>query len=111
VEQVDDVYLQTAAVLGASRWQLVRSVLVPIALPRIFHALRLGFGVGWGYIILAEMVAAERGLGSIIIVSQRRGPKEHIYLVLLVIVLIAFATDKIWAAAAARLFPYDEESR
>ena len=111
VDAVDGVYLQSAAVLGANRWQMVRSVLIPVALPRIFHALRLGFGVGWGYIILAEMVAAERGLGNIIIVSQRRGPKEHIYLVLVVIVLIAFLTDKAWAAATRRLFPYEEERR
>jgi len=68
--------------------------------------LRTGFGVGWGYILLAEMVAAEQGLGNIIIVSQRRGPREHIYLVLASITLIAFLTDRLWARAGRWLFPY-----
>jgi ABC-type nitrate/sulfonate/bicarbonate transport system permease component len=54
------------------------------------------------------MVAAERGLGQIIIVAQRRGPREHIYLVLVVIVLIAYLTDRLWVRLGRRLFPYQE---
>jgi NitT/TauT family transport system permease protein len=108
IDDVDTVYLQTAFTLGASTVQAVQKVLVPIAWPNIFQALRNGFGVGWGYILLAEMVAAEQGLGTIIIVSQRRGPREHIYLVLAVITLIAFCTDRLWAWVGRRLFPYRE---
>ena len=77
-----------------------------MALPQIINTMRLGFGVGWTYIILAEMVAAERGLGQIIIIAQRRGPREHIYLVLVVIVMIAYLTDKLWVRLYNRLFPY-----
>ena len=65
--------------------------------------------MGWGYILLAEMVAAETGLGNIIITSQRRGPREHIYLVLVVITLLAFVTDRLWAWGGRHLFPYREE--
>jgi len=108
IDDVDAVYLQTAFTLGANTAQAVYKVLVPIAWPDIFQALRNGFGVGWGYILLAEMVAAEQGLGNLIIVSQRRGPREHIYLVLIAITLIAFVTDRLWARAGRRLFPYRE---
>lgn len=108
VDNVDDVYLKTAYTLGASRWQAVRKVLLPVAWADIFQALRLGFGVGWSYILLVEMVDIGKGLGGLIIVSQRRGPREHIYLVLLLIVLVAFATDKAWAALGRKLFPYRE---
>jgi NitT/TauT family transport system permease protein len=109
VDSVDDVYLKTAYTLGATKVQVVRKVLLGIAWPDIYQALRMGFGIGWSYIILAEMVDIGRGLGGIIIVSQRRGPREHIYLVLLVIVAIAFLTDKLWAVVGKRLFPYREE--
>ena len=110
ISAVDDVYLQTAQTLGATKWQLVRRVLLGVSLSKIYDAMRLCFGVGWTYIILAEMVAADRGLGHIIIVSQRRGPKEHIYLVLVVIVLIAYATDQLWVRVGKRLFPYRENA-
>jgi NitT/TauT family transport system permease protein len=108
VDQVDQVYLKTAYTLGADRWQVVRRVLLGVAWPEIYQSLRLGFGIGWSYIILAEMVDIGRGLGGIIIISQRRGPREHIYLVLLVIVALAFLTDRVWAAVGRYLFPYRE---
>jgi ABC-type nitrate/sulfonate/bicarbonate transport system permease component len=111
VDTVDDVYLKTAYTLGASRQQAVTKVLLAISWADIYHALRLGFGVGWSYILLAEMVDIGKGLGGIIIISQRRGPREHIYLVLLIIVAIAFLTDKTWVAVGRRLFPYRETKR
>ena len=111
VDGVDDTYLKTAYTLGATRWQAVSKVLLPIAWPDVYQAMRLGFGIGWSYILLAEMVDVGRGLGGIIITSQRRGPREHIYLVLLVIVAVAFLTDKLWVALGRRLFPYRRATR
>jgi ABC-type nitrate/sulfonate/bicarbonate transport system permease component len=111
VDAVDDTYLRTAYTLGATKSQTVGRVLLPISWPDIWQAMRLGFGVGWSYILLAEMVDVGRGIGGIIITSQRRGPREHIYLVLVIIVLVAFLTDKVWAAAGRWLFPYREAKR
>jgi len=110
VDNVDDVYLKTAFTLGANTSQVVRKVLLAISWPDIYQALRMGFGIGWSYIILAELVGLD-GLGGIIMVSQRQGPREHIYLVLLVIVLIAFVTDKLWQLVGQVLFPYRERRR
>jgi NitT/TauT family transport system permease protein len=111
VDQVDDTYLKTAYTLGASRGQAVSRVLLPISWPDLWQAMRLGFGVGWSYILLAEMVDVGRGIGGIIITSQRRGPREHIYLVLALIVVVAFVTDRLWAAVGSFLFPYKAEER
>lgn len=111
VDAVSDTYLKTAYTLGATQPQAVRKVLLPIAWPEIFQAMRLGFGVGWSYILLAEMVDVGRGVGGIIITSQRRGPREHIYLVLVIIVAVAFVTDKVWERIGRWLFPYRETQR
>lgn len=111
VDNVDDVYLKTAFTLGANRWQVLWKVLLGVSWADIYQALRFGFGIGWSYIILAEMVDIGKGLGGIIITSQRRGPREHIYLVLLVIVVVAFLTDKLWQAVGKKLFPYREAHR
>ena len=111
VDQVDSIYLKTAYTLGATKWQSVRKVLLGVAWPDIYQALRFGFGIGWSYILLAEMVDIGRGVGGLIITSQRRGPREHIYLVLLVIVALAFVTDKLWATLGHYLFPYRRKGR
>jgi NitT/TauT family transport system permease protein len=109
VDKVDDVYLKTAYTLGASKWEVVTKVLLGVAWHDIFQSMRLSFGVGWSYILLTEMIDIDKGLGGIIITAQRRGPREHIYLVLIVIVALAFVTDKLWAAIGRKLFPYRQE--
>jgi NitT/TauT family transport system permease protein len=112
MEEVDNVYLQTGYTLGATRYDVLNRILLPIALPNMFDAMRIGFGVGWGYIILAEMVdMGSYGVGTLILTSQRRGPREDIYLVLIAIVVLAFITDKIWDKVDRELFPYRRQER
>jgi NitT/TauT family transport system permease protein len=106
IDGVPDVYLRTARTLGASRVQLVTRVLFPIAAPDIWHALRLAFGVGWTYLVLVELLVIEQGLGAMIGISQRRGPKEHIYLILILITVIAFVVDLVWEQVGRFLFRY-----
>lgn len=112
LEEVDNVYLQTGYTLGAGKYDVLNRILLPIALPNMFDAMRIGFGVGWGFIILAEMVdMGSFGVGTLILTSQRRGPREDIYLVLIAIVVLAFITDKIWDKVDRELFPYRRQER
>ncbi|MEI7835050.1 MAG: ABC transporter permease subunit [Planctomycetota bacterium] len=104
IDAVPDVYLRTAATLGANVWQIVFRVLLPISLPDIWHGMRLAFGVGWTYLVLTEVVVVNGGLGDLIFVSQRRGPREHVYLVILVITLIAWVSDLVWVYLGRLLF-------
>lgn len=106
IDQVPDVYLKTAYTLGASRPQTLMRVLIPIALPDIWHGMRLAFGVGWTYLVLAEVVVQERGLGTLVAISQRRGIMAQVYLVILIITLIAWVADLGWAQLGNLLFPY-----
>ena len=106
LDKVDEVYVQTAYTLGANKWHIISKVLFPIAFYDIWQAMRLAFGVGWTYIILAEIIFSEAGLGQIIIIAQRRGPREYMYLVIIVIALLAWLTDKMWAGIGRLLFPY-----
>jgi ABC-type nitrate/sulfonate/bicarbonate transport system permease component len=114
IEAVPDVYLRTAYTLGASRLQVIFQVLIPIALPAIWQGMRLAFGVGWTYLALTEVVSINeesRGLGGLIAIAQRRGPREHIYLVIIVITLIAWVADLGWTTLGRWLFPYRTSRR
>lgn len=90
---VPERYVETAQTLGASKLQIVGKVLVPLALPDIVTSLRFQLGLALGYIMLAEEINTEHGLGKLINGSQRIGPYEHVYLLLFVIALVAFAID------------------
>ncbi len=106
IDSVPDVYLRTAYTLGASRWQVIRHVLVPVALPDIWHGMRLAFGVGWTYLVLAEVVVKTGGLGDLIDTARRRALSGRVYLVIVIITMIAWVADLIWKYLADVFFPY-----
>jgi len=106
IANVPAAYLDVAMTKGASQWQLVRHVLFQVAQANIWQHLRGVYGVGWGWIILAEVVNAERGLGYLISISERRGHTAAIFAVIIVIVFIAVACDQLWKLGGTLLFPY-----
>jgi ABC-type nitrate/sulfonate/bicarbonate transport system permease component len=93
VSIVPERYVETAQTLGATKFQIIRKVLVPLALPDIVTSLRFQLGLALGYIMLVEEINAPLGLGKLIMGSQRQGPYEHVYLLLFVIALTAFLLD------------------
>jgi NitT/TauT family transport system permease protein len=108
VEKVDEVYLQTAVTLGARPGQLIRHVLVPGSLPAIAEALRVMNGIGWTYVILAEVINAPLGLGALITVAGKRSHVDQIFALVLVILLIGVTTDFIIRMVNKRLFAWAE---
>jgi NitT/TauT family transport system permease protein len=106
IANVPDRYLETAKTLGASSIQIVRKVLVPLALPDIYNSLRHLFGLAFGYIMLAELINAQHGLGFLLMTSQRRGLSEHIILILIIIGLLAYGIDRLLFWFERGLFPY-----
>jgi ABC-type nitrate/sulfonate/bicarbonate transport system permease component len=106
VANVPDRYVETAQTLGASASQIVRKVLVGLALPDIYNSLRHLFGLAFGYIMLAELINAQHGLGYLLMTSQRRGLSEHIILILLIIGLLAYGIDRLLFWFQRGLFPH-----
>lgn len=106
IDTVPDVYLRTAYTLGAARRHAIAKVLLPIAMPDIWHGMRLAFGVGWTYIVIAEAFVMDKGLGALIYMCLRRDWKEHLYLTIASITLIAWVADLIWVQIGRVLFPH-----
>ncbi len=107
IADVPAAYLDVAVTKGANQWQLVRHVLFPVAQADLWDHLRGVYGVGWTWIILAEVWAnAEQGLGYLLDVSNRRGHSDRVFAVTTVIVVIAFACDQAWRMGGRWLFPY-----
>jgi len=58
--------IRAAMMMGAGRWTVLRRVVLPASLPSIFTGLRIGLGIGWTAVIVAEMVAVKSGLGYVL---------------------------------------------
>ncbi|HOV13332.1 MAG TPA: ABC transporter permease subunit [Spirochaetota bacterium] len=109
MDEVDDIYLHTAYTLGFSQLQTVFLVIFPAALPRIWKHLSSVFGIGWGYIIFAEMINTGggdvvNGIGWLFIARQRRFQVADMYAIFFIIIFLAFLFSYLFKGAGYLLF-------
>ena len=110
VSGVNITKVHAAYSLGASRWQILRHVIVPNSLPEIFTAARVAMGVCWGTVVAAELVAANVGAGFMITAASKF---QQTYIVLMGIILIGiigFGIDILMRKAEAWLVPWKGRS-
>ena len=106
VWETEDVYLKTSFTLGASDWQLIKSVYLPSVLGKVIDDIRVLTAISWTYIIIAESLNRDAGLGGLIYIFARQGDLPSVYAVLIFIVLIGFLQDQLFVYINRRLFPY-----
>ena len=92
--------------LGASKWQIMRHVIVPNSLPEIFTGARVAMGVCWGTVVAAELVAAEQGAGMMIMVASRFQNTDIVILGIILIGVIGFGIDMLMRWAERLLVPW-----
>ena len=92
--------------LGASKYQVLRHVILPNALPEIFIGLRTSMGVCWGTVVAAELVAADRGVGSMIMIAKNFLQTDTVVIGIIIIGLIGFAIEILMRLLEAKLIPW-----
>lgn len=92
--------------LGASKWQLMRHVIVPNSLPEIFTGARVAMGVCWGTVVAAELVAAEKGAGMMIMVASRFQLTDIVLMGIILIGIIGYGIDILMRKAETWLVPW-----
>ncbi len=108
IRAVPEEYVQTALTLGASRAQVVRTVLLPAAAPEIFDSFRVMNAISWTYVILAEAVNPEHGLGYMVELARTHQKASWSVAGLLVIGGIGLVTDFVIRTISAILFRWRE---
>lgn len=109
IRLVPEELVQTALTLGASRWQVIRTVLVPAALPEIFDSFRVMNAILWTYVILAEVVNPGHSLGYMIDLAYKHGKPSWSFAGLLVIGGIGLLTDFVIRLISGALFRWREK--
>lgn len=95
-----------AQTLGASSWQLMLRVALPQAMPRLIQAVRLSLGPAWVFLISAEAIASDIGLGYRIFLVRRYLSMDIIVPYVAWIALLAVAMDFLLVRASRRLYPW-----
>lgn len=108
VSSVDQNMINAGKTLGAGRWQIYKEIIFPAALPGLMDDFRLTIGWAWTYLVVAEMVAANNGLGYMILKSQRYLATDSIFAGLIMIGLIGLGTDWIFRLISRIVAPWQE---
>jgi taurine transport system permease protein len=93
VRSVSTEQIHAAYAMGASRSQVISQVIMKAAMPEIFTGMRIGIGVGWTTLVAAEMVAANRGLGFMVLNAAENLESDTVIMGIFIIGIFAFAFD------------------
>jgi taurine transport system permease protein len=102
--------IHAAYSLGASRWQIMRHVIVPNSLPEIFTGARVAMGVCWGTVVAAELVAAQKGAGMMIIAASKFQLTDIVLMGIILIGIIGYGIDIVMRKAESWLVPWKGRS-
>lgn len=111
VKELPKEQLLKAQTLGASTWQIALRVVLPQMLPRLIDGIRLSLGPAWLFLIAAEAIASDSGLGYRIFLMRRYLAMDVILPYVAWITLLAWASDAALRFLQARAFPWFAEAR
>lgn len=94
VRSLDHILLKVARTHNATQLDTIRKVFLPALLPTILTSFRVGIGMGWMVVVAAELIAAEAGLGFLLIQAYRIFRMDVMIAVMLIIGLLAFLMDR-----------------
>ncbi|MCV0424208.1 MAG: ABC transporter permease subunit [Roseibium sp.] len=96
--------------LGANKRQVLRYVIVPNSLPEIFTGARVAMGVCWGTVVAAELVAAQKGAGMMIIAASKFQLTDIVIMGIILIGIVGYSIDILMRMAERVLVPWKGRS-
>jgi sulfonate transport system permease protein len=108
IRQIDRKMIEAAAAYGYRRFSLAWEVMLPAALPSLFTGLRLGLAQGWLFLVAAELIAASRGLGFLLIDAQNTGRADIIVMSIIFLAILGKLTDWLLQLLERRLLRWSD---
>lgn len=106
VKKIRQEYIQGAYTLGASRWQVFRHVVLPACLPEMFTGIRTALGFSYTTLVAAEMVAADSGIGWMVLDASKFLLSDIIFTGIIIMGITGLAMDALLRVAEHRLVPW-----
>jgi NitT/TauT family transport system permease protein len=109
VRRVPMAQIEAAQTMGASRSEIIKMVIFPSVRPALLDTLRITCGWAWTYLVVAELVASNSGLGYAILKAQRYMQTDKIFAGILLIGLIGLLSDQAFRFISRRAFPWNRK--
>ena len=111
VRSIDRAYIQVARSLGATPLELFHRVILNAAMAHVFTGMRLAWGIALIVIIASEMVGGDAGLGYMVLTAQQTFRVDRVFVGIVTIGTLGFATDQLFRIAQRKLLPWHQEIR
>ena len=108
IKLMPPIFVRVSKSLGATDFEIFRRVVIPATLPHVLTAFRVSVGVCWTTLVAAELVAAERGLGAVIVNGQNYFQVPVIFVGIITIGVVALIMDKALRVLTSRLLSWQE---
>ncbi|GAB7125786.1 ABC transporter permease [Silvimonas sp. JCM 19000] len=106
VRRVPAMQIEAAQTMGATRGEIIKLVIVPSARPALLDTLRITMGWAWTYLVVAELVAANSGVGFAILKAQRFLQTDKIFAGILLIGAMGLVIDQLFRLLHRKAFPW-----
>ncbi|MGD9744381.1 MAG: ABC transporter permease [Dongiaceae bacterium] len=103
-------FIQTALTLGANRWQVLWTVIVPAVMPNVVITMRQMLAAAWTYLVIAEIMAATDGIGAMMMRAKRFIHADEIMAGIVMIGVLGLLFDYLFRVLERILFSYQEET-
>jgi sulfonate transport system permease protein len=111
IQSVDRKLVEVGRAFRLSDFEMVRRILLPAVLPAYVLSLRSGLGLGWMFVVAAELMGASDGLGYLLIDGQELGKPAEIVAAIVAFAIVGKATDWLIALAAAPFLRWEDVVR
>jgi len=111
IQSVDRKLVEVGRAFRLSDFQMVRRILLPAVLPAYVISLRSGLGLGWMFVVAAELMGASQGLGYLLIDGQQLGKPAEIVAAIVAFAIVGKATDWLIVLAAAPFLRWEDVAR
>jgi sulfonate transport system permease protein len=108
IETVDRRLVEVGRVYRFSSWRLVRRILIPATLPAYITGLRSGLGLGWMFVVAAEIMGASQGIGFLLIDGEQTGRPALIIAAILLFAVLGKLTDLALSLAGRRALAWQD---
>ena len=111
VKFIPNEMINVAYTMGASRWDVLSKVIVPATFPSVLDTLRVNISGAWNFVVIAELLAAQSGLGFKILQSQRFLQTDKVLFCIVLIGAIGLVIDYGLKWISQRLSPWADQVR
>ncbi|WP_096189828.1 ABC transporter permease [Evansella halocellulosilytica] len=109
IQSVDRKLIEVGKAYGLTTFQLIRRIILPASLPSFFVGLRSGLGLGWMFVVAAELMGASQGLGYLLVLGQNTLQPEVILASILLFAILGKLTDAVLKKLQIRALHWQDQ--